>query len=88
MQRLGINETEAHLWMSRLSRDKNCKLIDLSRHVLSSDEVFQELERCRTGARGSAQRTREFGPAAQAKTTGLRPPGETRVQPERKGKRP
>jgi response regulator NasT len=46
MKRLGVNEPEAYRRLNHISRNKNWKLIDMARHVIRGDEVFNELEMC------------------------------------------
>jgi response regulator NasT len=55
MRRLGVDEQEAYRRINHVSRNKNWKLIDLSRHILRSDQVFEELERAGPGRREVAR---------------------------------
>jgi response regulator NasT len=45
-RRLRVEEAEAYRKLQKLASVHNRKLADLSRRVLSADEVFQELEAC------------------------------------------
>jgi response regulator NasT len=45
MKRLGVNEPEAYRRINHVSRNKNWKLIDMARHIIRSEEVFQELDK-------------------------------------------
>jgi AmiR/NasT family two-component response regulator len=54
VRRIGLDEAEAFARMRKLASDRNLKLIDVARSILTAEEVFGELEECREPCRKSA----------------------------------